>query len=225
MVVDTLINTLYTDCNRRVACLMLNNLTKPIENRQKLAHHNGFIPAILHFIQANDKDTHICCLILLNLSHEQYAAFEGVPDFLKTMESLMSIYTPVAFTNNVKSVESEALKYTLGIMANIAVDKQNATRICNSSIPKHALTLLQNTPNALRRWTHNSMEDCCLRLLVRLAHHDMCLYYLSELDTDGVLYKDLDGKGGIHDMRARVIKARLDEWRLVGSAVRDNHID
>ena len=154
MVVDTLINTLYTDCNRRVACLMLNNLTKPIENRQKLAHHNGFIPAILHFIQANDKDTHICCLILLNLSHEQYAAFEGVPDFLKTMESLMSIYTPVAFTNNVKSVESEALKYTLGIMANIAVDKQNATRICNSSIPKHALTLLQNTPNALRRWTH-----------------------------------------------------------------------
>ena len=225
MVVDTLINTLQTDCNRRVACLMLNNLTKSIENRQKLAHHNGLIPAILQFIQSNDKDTHICCLILLNLSHDQQVAFDGAPDFLQTMESLVSMYTPVAFTNNVKSVESEALKYTLGIMANIAVANEHATRICKTSIPKHALTLLQTTPNDLRRWTHNSKEDCCLRLLVQLAHHDMCLHYLSELDADEVLNKDLDGKGGIHDMRARVIKARLDEWRLVGSTVRDHHID
>jgi len=226
MLVDTLITALCTTEYRRSACLMLNNLSLPTENKYTLATHERLLPALLQLIQCNDKETHLCCLIMLNLSFDETLDFMSTPQFLDTMATLVSVYAPIAYSvNDRKSVESEALKYTLGVLINIAVGLTQAIRICMTAIPEHAIDLLHTTPNGLERWTPNSLEDCCLRLLIQMAQHDMCLPYLSKLNVDLVLYEELDGNGGIHHMRARTLKARLDEWRSIGAGCQESPLN
>lgn len=185
------------------------------------------VPALLHLIQSNDQNTDLCCLILMNLSFDGNVDLLGSPEFVDTMETLLSKYARIAFsTLNGKSVESEALKYTLGTLVNLVGNsKVKAIRICKTTIPKHALILLQTSPNPLERWIPNSIEDCCLRLFVQLAHHDTCLFYLSDLKADRLLHKQLEGQGGIHDMRASIVRARVEEWRLGGRGFHDLPID
>jgi hypothetical protein len=163
----------------------------------------------------------------MNVSFDENVDLLKSPNFVDTMETLVSTYVPIAFTTKrQKSVESEALKYTLRTLVNLVGSNQKkAIRICKTTIPKHALVLLHTSPNPLERWIPNSTEDCCLRLFVQLAHHDKCLFYLNELRADRLLHTQLEGKGGIHDMRASIVKARVEEWRFVGRSVHDRPID
>lgn len=59
--------------DRRWACLIINNLAIPLENKAAMVSNRTLMDALLFVISKNFPETHLCCVCLMNLSYTENA--------------------------------------------------------------------------------------------------------------------------------------------------------
>jgi hypothetical protein len=212
-VIDTLISSLASDDDRRMACLILNNLSIPFENKQSLVQNDDLLEALLRVIQRGDPESYLCISCLMNLSVLEDAKVKIItfspPDnstsLLKTLELVLSTYSHYVFRPQL-SVEREAVRYTIGLIRHLTTLKTNAILLSQTTdIPRLLLyNFIRDSPNPLARWKPDSVEDFSLLVMLNLAQCPRSLRFLRELDAEEILAKFQDQEG-IHGMRAATI--------------------
>lgn len=138
------------------------------------------------------------------------------PDTLfAVVEGMCQAYKPflrATVDNRNSVVQAEAIRWSLGYVRNLCVDAGNAHQIVKTSFPQLVGDYLANeAPSDMTLWTKDSLPDACLMLLVQLVAFEDCLLPL--LSNKQVMkgLSSLEGRGGIHETRARAILARLRE--------------
>lgn len=133
---------------------------------------------------------------------------------LRILEKLMLDYAPFLAASTAKtSVQSEAFRWSMGILRNLVTNQYNARIVALKTIvPALAVNCLNQaaTNTYLEQWTRDSLPDACLMLLIHLAQSDEeCLTPLRGTDYTDALTK-IKG-GGIHELRAKVLLGVLDD--------------
>jgi hypothetical protein len=137
---------------RHLACLALNNLSIPTENKRVMAlgpASKDVIGGLCKVIAEDKQESYLCCICLMNLSFLeasitsilQYSpvAAEGTspldnPDsFLRVLEKLLT-NSPAVPKNG--SGKAEGVRWACGLIKNLAKSEENATLIGKTDIPK-----------------------------------------------------------------------------------------
>lgn len=146
---------------------------------------------------------------------EYIEALQNSQSLVRTLETVVKDFSPfLATTHAVVSVEGEVIRWTMGIMRNLATVETIAVAIATeTTLPAAAVYCLETSLQAnkdLVLWKQNSMEDASLMLLVRLAQFgEVCLQAIRTPEAKRVL-NGLQGRGGIHETRAKVLLMLFD---------------
>mmetsp|Transcript_22124 Transcript_22124/g.27140 ORF Transcript_22124/g.27140 Transcript_22124/m.27140 type:complete len:526 (+) Transcript_22124:128-1705(+) len=172
---------------RHLACLALNNLSIPTENKRVMAlgpAAKDVIGGLCKVIAEDKQESYLCCICLMNLSFleasittilqhspvEEGAAplapLQNPDSLIRVLEKLLnnSPSTPKS-----GSGKSEGVRWACGLIKNLAKSEENAAMIGKTDIPKRVVDNLQNTTAPSTRWTSNSLEDFSLFVILNLA--------------------------------------------------------
>jgi hypothetical protein len=228
--------------DRRQALLLLNNLAIPMENKASILLGEpveSLLPALLKVIHERLPESYLATTCLFNLSYledtkksmfayvptvtfvstEVQSAYHHRPplenpgSLLRILESLLKDYSGYLQAAAVNSVEGEAIRWTMGVLRNLATVKDNAIELTQQTVvPALALHFLKTSTNELSLWSRDSLEDSCLLLTANLVQ-SCPAEYLKRIDraTARKALGKIQGKGGIHDMRATSVLALLEE--------------
>jgi hypothetical protein len=137
------------------------------------------------------------------------APLSNASSLLRVMEQMMTKYAPFLLSPLV-SVEGQAVRWAMGVFLNLSTVPGNDILIVQTTVPLLAVQFLQNTPNPLCKWTRDSLEDYCLRLLCKLVRFPGSLKLLKRHHGElGSSLQHLLNEKGIHSMRASLIICRL----------------
>lgn len=172
---------------RHLACLALNNLSIPTENKRVMAlgpAAKDVIGGLCKVIAEDKQESYLCCICLMNLSFLE-ASITSIlqhspvpqgsssipplsnPDSLiKVLEKLLN-NSPT--TPKSGSGKSEGVRWACGLIKNLAKSEENAALIGKTEIPKRVVDNLKNTTAPPSRWTSNSLEDFSLFVILNLA--------------------------------------------------------
>lgn len=221
--------------DRRQALLILNNLCIPNENKANILLGEAadyVLPPLLRILTERLPESYLAAVCLFNLSylddaksmlltyipktfhrvrteyHYQPPA-ENSESLLRVFESLIESFSPY-LVHNIQNVQAEAVRWCMGTIRNLVSSRNSATLVANSTlIPQLAIKYLQECDDDLAFWSRDSLPDACLMIIVHLAQYDECLDAISSVETRTAM-KKLDGRGGIHELRAKAILSRLD---------------
>ena len=222
---------------RRLICLILNNLSIPFDNKAVMVlGPNGanLVRVLLDTINGGNPETYLCCVCLMNLSiledskkfltsfippaeldNEKSGVASSDPlenprSLLRALEHMIAIYSTFLTSPNVVSVESQAVLWSMGLFRNLSTQPENAVLIAQTTIPSLAGSCIQNSPNPLCKWTRDSLEDMCLGFLVCLVQSSEAIRILKK-SHKGLIssLKNIAGEPGIHGMRASLVSNQL----------------
>ena len=209
----------YAD-DRRLACLTMNNLSIPFENKAVMAFGPSctvLFDSILHVIQNGQPESYLCCILLMNLAYLDDARIklvrypsdplENPTSLLRTMELVLKSYTRF-LVKKVLSVEGEAVRWTTGLIRNLTSIEEGASLVAKTDIPRYVLTYVRDSRNPLYQWKEDSLEDLSLQVLVNLATYSGSIECLKALDAKHA-FDSIVGQGGIHDVRASFLQVHL----------------
>ena len=172
---------------RHLACLALNNLSIPTENKRVMAlgHSSSAVIGGLCKVIAEDKqESYLCCICLMNLSFLEASItsmlqHSPVPEGsdpippLDNPDSLIRILEKLL--NNAPAVpksgsgKSEGVRWACGLIKNLAKSEENAALFGKTDIPKCVVDNIRNTTAPPSRWTSNSLEDFSLFVILNLS--------------------------------------------------------
>jgi len=173
---------------RHLACLALNNLSIPTENKRVMAlgpASADVIGGLCRVIQEDKQESYLCCICLMNLSFLEASIttilkyspvgegsaplppLENVDSLLRVLEKLL-ISAPAAAAKN-GSGKSEGVRWACGLIKNLAKSEENAALIGKTDIPKSVVDNIKSSTAPPSRWTSNSLEDFSLFVILNLA--------------------------------------------------------
>jgi hypothetical protein len=171
---------------RHLACLALNNLSIPTENKRVMAlgpASKDVIGGLCKVIAEDKQESYLCCICLMNLSFLE-ASITAIlqhspsPDggdlpplqnpnsLLRVLEKLLTNSPAVPKSGSGKS---EGVRWACGLIKNLAKSEENASLIGKTDIPKCVVENIRSTTAPPSRWTSNSLEDFSLFVILNLA--------------------------------------------------------
>lgn len=172
---------------RHLACLALNNLSIPTENKRVMAlgpASAAVIGGLCRVIAEDKQESYLCCICLMNLSfleasissmlqHSPVSEGSDLLSPLNNPESLLRILEKLL--NNAPAVpksgsgKSEGVRWACGLIKNLAKNEENAALLGRTDIPKCVVNNVRNASSPPGRWTSNSLEDFSLFVVLNLA--------------------------------------------------------
>ncbi|KAL3803049.1 hypothetical protein ACHAW5_006873, partial [Stephanodiscus triporus] len=210
---------------RHLACLALNNLSIPTENKRVMAlgpSSAAVIGGLCKVIAEDKQESYLCCICLMNLSfleasittmlqHSPAADGSHVPpldnpsSLLRILEKLLKNAPAVSKTGSGKS---EGVRWACGLIKNLAKSEENAALFGKTDIPKCVVNNIKNTAAPPSRWTSNSLEDFSLFVILNLAQWGGSRGALIEAGaTDAV--KPIMAEGDLQSLKATMACAFL----------------
>jgi len=216
---------------RHLACLALNNLSIPTENKRVMAlgpAAKDVIGGLCKVIAEDKQESYLCCICLMNLSfleasitsilkHSPSPNGSAIPplsnpdSLIRVLEKLLA-NSPTAPKSG--SGKSEGVRWACGLIKNLAKSEENAALFGKTDIPKCVVDNLRNnsmTPPS--RWTSNSLEDFSLFVVLNLAQWSGSKAALMDAETVKVI-KPMMSEGDLQGLKATMACAFLQaEWR------------
>jgi hypothetical protein len=172
---------------RHLACLALNNLFIPTENKRVMALgpvSKDLIRGLCKVIAEEDKqDLFLSCICLMNLSFleatttsillyspaadsKEIAPIDNPDSLLRVLEKLLT-NSPAVHKSG--SGNTEGVRWACGLMKNLAKSEKNAAMIGKTDIPKCVVENIHATTAPPSRWASNGLEDFSLFVILNLA--------------------------------------------------------
>lgn len=128
---------------------------------------------------------------------------------LRTLEQMIVIYSAL-LPSPVKSVEGQAVKWSMGFFRNLSTTVEHAKLLAQTAIPSVAGHLIRTSPRPLCKWTRDSFEDITLSFLVQLVQFPEVVDILNELHKElSTCLSEVAERKGIHGVRAALIFSLL----------------
>lgn len=175
-----------TGDGRHLACLALNNLSIPIENKRVIASgpaSKAVLGALCTVIAEDKEDAYLCFICLMNLSF-----LDGnIPFLLKfspmtrpgdkprspvdNPRSLLRVLEKYLLRHSAHGPKGDGLRWACGFIKNLTKTQDNAVLVANTDIPKCLVEYIRIGTNNLQpnRWANNSLEDFSLFILLNLS--------------------------------------------------------
>jgi len=171
---------------RHLACLALNNLSIPTENKRVMAlgpASKEVIGGLCKVIAEDKQESYLCCICLMNLSFleasittilqhspspegKELSPLDNPQSLLRVLEKLLT-NSPSA--PKASSGKSEGVRWACGLIKNLAKSEENAALIGKTEIPKCVVENIRAATAPPSRWTSNSLEDFSLFVVLNLA--------------------------------------------------------
>lgn len=215
---------------RHLACLALNNLSIPTENKRVMAlgpASKDVIGGLCKVIAEDKQESYLCCICLMNLSFLEASITtimqhspvpEGSKDLppLENPESLLRVLEKL-LTNSPAapksgSGKSEGVRWACGLIKNLAKSEDNSALIGKTEIPKCVVENIRSTTTPPSRWTSNSLEDFSLFVILNLAQWESSKDALAKAGAVDVV-KPIMAEGDLQGLKATMACAFLGaEW-------------
>mmetsp|Transcript_16389 Transcript_16389/g.23321 ORF Transcript_16389/g.23321 Transcript_16389/m.23321 type:complete len:525 (+) Transcript_16389:87-1661(+) len=215
---------------RHLACLALNNLSIPTENKRVMAlgpASKDVIGGLCKVIAEDKQESYLCCICLMNLSFLeasissilQHSPVEDgespLPplanpnSLIRVLEKLIS-NSPAAPKSG--SGKSEGVRWACGLIKNLAKSEENAALFGKTEIPRCVVDNLRNTSAPPSRWTSNSLEDFSLFVVLNLSQWSGSKSSLISAGAVEVV-KPIMAEGDLQGLKATMACAFLEaEW-------------
>jgi hypothetical protein len=212
---------------RHLACLALNNLSIPTENKRVMAlgpSSKDVIGGLCKVIAEDKQESYLCCICLMNLSFleasittilqhspspegKEIAPLENPSSLLRVLEKLLT-NSPAA-PNKASSGKSEGVRWACGLIKNLAKSEENAALIGQTEIPKCVVENIRLATAPPSRWTSNSLEDFSLFVILNLAQWPQSREALINAGAVDVI-KSIMVEGDLQGLKATMACAFLD---------------
>lgn len=209
---------------RHLACLALNNLSIPTENKRVMAlgpASKEVIGGLCKVIAEDKQESYLCCICLMNLSfleasitsilqHSPSDGKELLPldnpsSLLRVLEKLLTNSPAVPKSGSGKS---EGVRWACGLIKNLAKSEENAALIGKTDIPKCVVENIRSTNAPPSRWTSNSLEDFSLFVILNLAQWPVSRETLVNAGAVDVV-KPIMAEGDLQGLKATMACAFL----------------
>ena len=209
---------------RHLACLALNNLSIPTENKRVMAlgpASKEVIGGLCKVIAEDKQESYLCCICLMNLSfleasitsilqHSPSDGKEILPldnpnSLLRVLEKLLTNSPAVPKSGSGKS---EGVRWACGLIKNLAKSEENAALIGKTDIPKCVVENIRSTTAPPSRWTSNSLEDFSLFVILNLAQWPVSRETLINAGAVDVI-KPIMAEGDLQGLKATMACAFL----------------
>ena len=211
---------------RHLACLALNNLSIPTENKRVMAlgpASEEVIGGLCKVIAEDKQESYLCCICLMNLSFleasittilqhspspdgKQLAPLENPASLLRVLEKLLTNSPAVPKSGSGKS---EGVRWACGLIKNLAKSEENAALIGQTDIPKCVVENIRSTTAPPSRWTSNSLEDFSLFVILNLAQWPVSRDALVQAGAVDVI-KNIMSEGDLQGLKATMACAFLE---------------
>jgi hypothetical protein len=211
---------------RHLACLALNNLSIPTENKRVMAlgpASEEVIGGLCKVIAEDKQESYLCCICLMNLSFLEasittilqhspssdgnvLAPLENQSSLLRVLEKLLTNSPAVPKSGSGKS---EGVRWACGLIKNLAKSEENAALIGQTEIPKCVVENIRSTTAPPSRWTSNSLEDFSLFVILNLAQWPVSRDALIQVGAVDVI-KNIMAEGDLQGLKATMACAFLD---------------
>jgi len=214
---------------RHLACLALNNLSIPTENKRVMAlgpASKEVIGGLCKVIQEDKQESYLCCICLMNLSFLEASittilkhspgdgegnipALDNPDSLLRVLEKLLTNSPAVPKAGSGKS---EGVRWACGLIKNLAKSEENARMFGQTEIPKCVVENIRATTAPPSRWTSNSLEDFSLFVVLNLAQWDGAKSALMSAGAVDVI-KPIMAEGDLQGLKATMACSFLGaEW-------------
>jgi hypothetical protein len=215
---------------RHLACLALNNLSIPTENKRVMAlgpAAKDVIGGLCKVIAEDKQESYLCCICLMNLSFLEasittilkhspvddgaapVAPLNNQDSLIRVLEKLLA-NSPT--TPKSGSGKSEGVRWACGLIKNLAKSEENSAMFGQTDIPKCVVDNLRNTNTPPNRWTSNSLEDFSLFVVLNLAQWAGSKNTLMDAGAVEVI-KPIMTEGDLQGLKATMACAFLEsEW-------------
>jgi len=212
---------------RHLACLALNNLSIPTENKRVMAlgpASKAVIGGLCKVIAEDKQESYLCCICLMNLSfleasittilqHSPVASGKEAVAPLSNPSSLLRVLEKLLTNSpaNPKSGsgKSEGVRWACGLIKNLAKAEENAALIGQTDIPKCVVENIRATSSPPARWTSNSLEDFSLFVVLNLAQWPVANDALIKAGAVDVV-KPIMAEGDLQGLKATMACAFLN---------------
>jgi len=212
---------------RHLACLALNNLSIPTENKRVMAlgpASQAVIGGLCKVIAEDKQESYLCCICLMNLSfleasitsillhspsgegEKEIAPLDNPDSLLRVLEKLLTNSPAVPKSGSGKS---EGVRWACGLIKNLAKSEDNAAMIGKTDIPKCVVENIRATTAPPSRWTSNSLEDFSLFVILNLAQWPVSREALIKAGAVDVI-KPIMSEGDLQGLKATMACAFLD---------------
>ncbi|KAL3942040.1 MAG: hypothetical protein SGBAC_003701 [Bacillariaceae sp.] len=163
-----------------LACLALNNLSIPEENKRVMVlgpASKEVIGGLCKFIAEDKQDSYLGCICLMNLSHLEanitsilnHSLYETPLDnpasLIRVLEKLLSNPPAAPKASSGKS----KVRWACGLIKNLAKSEEGSAIIGKTDIPKCVIGIIRASTVPPSRWTSHSVEDFSLFIILNLA--------------------------------------------------------
>lgn len=210
---------------RHLACLALNNLSIPTENKRVMAlgpASKDVIGGLCKVIAEDKQESYLCCICLMNLSFLEasitsilqhspsdddriIAPLDNPDSLLRVLEKLLTNSPAVPKSGSGKS---EGVRWACGLIKNLAKSEENAAMIGKTEIPKCVVENIRATTAPPSRWTSNSLEDFSLFVILNLAQWPVSREALVNCGAVDVI-KPIMSEGDLQGLKATMACAFL----------------
>lgn len=212
---------------RHLACLALNNLSIPTENKRVMAlgpSSSAVIGGLCRVIAEDKQESYLCCICLMNLSFleasitamlqhspvadgsDPLAPLDNPESLIRILEKLLKNAPAVPKSGSGKS---EGVRWACGLIKNLAKSEENAALFGKTDIPKCVVGNIRNTASAPpSRWTSNSLEDFSLFVILNLAQWPVSRQALIDAGAIDVI-KPIMAEGELQGLKATMACAFL----------------
>lgn len=214
---------------RHLACLALNNLSIPTENKRVMAlgpSSKDVIGGLCKVIAEDKQESYLCCICLMNLSFleasittilqhspsdgKEIAPLDNPLSLLRVLEKLLT-NSPAA--PKASSGKSEGVRWACGLIKNLAKSEENAALIGQTEIPRCVVESIRAATAPPSRWTSNSLEDFSLFVILNLAQWPQSREALISAGAVDVI-KSIMSEGDLQGLKATMACAFLDaDWK------------
>lgn len=224
---------------RHLACLALNNLSIPTENKRVMAlgpSSAAVIGGLCKVIAEDKQESYLCCICLMNLSFLEAsittmlqhspvpegaapkAPLDNPDSLIRILEKLLKNAPAVPKSGSGKS---EGVRWACGLIKNLAKSEENAALLGKTDIPKCVVENVRNSQTPPGRWTSNSLEDFSLFVILNLAQWKDSRQALIKAGAVDVV-KPIMAEGDLQGLKATMACAFLgapwDDFPEAGSA-------
>lgn len=204
---------------RHLACLALNNLSIPTENKRVMAlgpSSSAVIGGLCKVIAEDKQESYLCCICLMNLSFleasittmlqhspvpegsDPVPPLDNPASLIRILEKLLNNAPAVPKSGSGKS---EGVRWACGLIKNLAKSEENAALFGKTDIPKCVVQNIRNTTAPPSRWTSNSLEDFSLFVILNLAQWPVSREALIDADAVDVI-KPIMAEGDLQGLKA-----------------------
>eukprot|EP00978_Attheya_sp_CCMP212_P022513 scaffold67214_cov53-Attheya_sp.AAC.2 len=211
---------------RHLACLALNNLSIPTENKRVMAlgpASKAVIGGLCKVIAEDKQESYLCCICLMNLSFLE-ASIVSILEHSPVADGAKAI-TPIDNPNSLIRVleklltnspavpksgsgKSEGVRWACGLIKNLAKSEENAALFGKTQIPKCVVENIRATTAPPSRWTSNSLEDFSLFVILNLAQWPISKEALIDAGATNVV-KPIMNEGDLQGLKATMACAFL----------------